>query len=334
MPPRKHKEPVRTCHPDPVDPDERKGKGPHRQPNPDTQINVDEGPSTSAVVETEVGEEEEEVNQLAVQFSRLRTQSIGGQIQVAVTPPYQPPVVSPFHLALMAAAITPDQLLNMIHALMMQVGNLTTQVTTVSIDMQAIAQQLVEANQNRPAAYVQKPAEWEGTQGSTEARHFLAAFVNWASSTRGSMNQWIPAVAAQIGPPAVAAAPAGWQADECKWIKAAMNLMKGPAHSWALPYLETICAGGDPFPTCTDFEIAFNRRFTPLDSTQAARDMLKAIKQGKRSVVEYTVCPTSINTSNRRVGPLMTTVNTFTMVLTTTSKTYLLKRNSYDTSYL
>ena len=186
MPPRKHKEPVRTHRPDPVDPDKRKGKGPHRQPDPDEQINVDEGPSTSAIAE--VVEEEEEVNQLAVQFSRLCTQSVGGRIQVAVAPPYQPPVVSLFHLALMAAAITPDQLLNMIHALMTQVGNLTTQVTTVSTDMQAIAQQLAEANQNRPAAYVQKPTEWEGTQGSTEACHFLAAFVNWASSTGGLMN--------------------------------------------------------------------------------------------------------------------------------------------------
>ncbi len=83
----------------------------------------------------------------------------------------------------MAATITPDQLLNMIYALTTQVGNLMTQVTTISTDMQAIAQQLVEANQNRPAAYVQKPTEWEGTQRSTEARHFLVAFVNWASST-------------------------------------------------------------------------------------------------------------------------------------------------------
>ena len=83
----------------------------------------------------------------------------------------------------MAAGLTPNQIMNMIHALGQQVANLTTQVTTVSTDMQAIAQQLAEANQNRPAAYVQKPAEWEGTQGSTEAHHFLVAFVNWASST-------------------------------------------------------------------------------------------------------------------------------------------------------
>ncbi len=67
----------------------------------------------------------------------------------------------------------------------------------------------------------------------------------------------------------------------------AMNLMKGPARSWALPYLETIQTGGDPFPTYADFEITFNRRFAPLDSTQAARDALKSIRQGKRSVVEY-----------------------------------------------
>ncbi len=95
--------------------------------------------------------------------------------------------------------------------------------------------------------------------------------------------------------------------------------MKGPARSWALPYLETIRAGGDPFPTYADFEITFNRRFAPLDSTQVARDVLKSIKQGKRL---WSICPTSINTSNRQDGLLRTTVNTFTMVLMTTSKTY------------
>lgn len=35
------------------------------------------------------------------------------------------------------------------------------------------------------------------------------------------------------------------------------------------------------------FMVAFNKRFTLLDSAEAARDVLKQIKQGKGSVVEY-----------------------------------------------
>jgi len=44
-----------------------------------------------------------------------------------------------------------------------QVTNLTTQVGTVSTDMQAIARQLTTANQNRPESYVNSAPEWDGS---------------------------------------------------------------------------------------------------------------------------------------------------------------------------
>ncbi len=59
-----------------------------------------------------------------------------------------------------------------------QITNLTTQVGTVSTDMQAIAQQLTTANQNRPESYVNSAPEWDGSGKSQEAHHFLAAFAN------------------------------------------------------------------------------------------------------------------------------------------------------------
>jgi len=60
--------------------------------------------------------------------------------------------------------------------------------------MQAIAQQLTTANQNRPESYVNSAPEWDGSGKSQEARHFLAAFANWASSSGGRLNNWRPPV--------------------------------------------------------------------------------------------------------------------------------------------
>ena len=64
--------------------------------------------------------------------------------------------------------------------------------------------------------------------------------------------------------------------------------MEDEARTWALPHLEEIAAGRTPFAAdYAQFVIAFNKRFAPLDSTEAARDALKQIKQGKNSVAEY-----------------------------------------------
>src|SRR6266403_194146 len=95
-----------------------------------------------------------------------------------------------------------------------QITNLTTQVGTVSTDMQAIAQQLTTANQNRPESYINNTPEWDGSGKSQEAHHFLAAFANWASSSEGRLNNWQPAVG-NVGDSGYVAG--GWEGDGGKW---------------------------------------------------------------------------------------------------------------------
>ena len=66
--------------------------------------------------------------------------------------------------------------------------------------------------------------------------------------------------------------------------------MEDEACTWALPYLEELLTGGSPFTRdYGNFVTAFNKRFTPHDSTETVRDALKHIKQGKNSVAEYQV---------------------------------------------
>ncbi len=177
-------------------------------------------------------------------------------------------------------AATANDLQTMAH----EVIALTAQVGMVSTDMQAIAQQLTTANQNRPESYVNSAPEWDGTGKSQEAHHFLAAFANWASSSGGWLNNWWPAVG-NVGDPGYVTG--GWEGDGGKWTQSVLGLMKGTTRTWALPYLKTITSGGVAFPNWMAFEDAFRKRFAPLDSAQSARDMLKTIKQGRGSVAEY-----------------------------------------------
>ena len=79
-----------------------------------------------------------------------------------------------------------------------------------------------------------------------------------------------------------------WVQNEDKWIAAVLNLMEDKARTWALPYLEMLAQSLHPFSgSYTNFTKAFTKCFAPLDSTEAAQDALKALKQGKQSVVEY-----------------------------------------------
>ena len=108
-----------------------------------------------------------------------------------------------------------------------------------------------------------------------EARHFLAAFYNYAQNEGETLNDWD-------------AATLTWDQNDDKWIAAVLNLMEDEARTWALPYLETLALGRHPFHRLyRNFTEAFTKRFAPLDSTEAARDALKALKQGKSSVAEY-----------------------------------------------
>ena len=169
---------------------------------------------------------------------------------------------------------TPMTIEAMGHALqsLMQAMNVT--VTTVN----TLTTNVNVASSVRPRATkvaVSKPKAWNGKGGSMEARHFLAAFYNYAQNEGETLNDWD-------------AATLTWDQNDNKWIAAVLNLMEDEARTWALPYLETLTNGRHPFNGLyRNFTDAFTKRFAPLDSTEAARDTLKALKQGKSSVAEY-----------------------------------------------
>jgi hypothetical protein len=111
--------------------------------------------------------------------------------------------------------------------------------------------------------------------GSVKARHFLAAFYNYGSTLGEPMNSYDDIMGL-------------WHPNHRHWIQTALNLMEGDARTWALPYLEDISHGNTPFRAdWALFTDTFLKRFTPLDSSESVHNALKAIKQGKGSVVEY-----------------------------------------------
>jgi len=168
---------------------------------------------------------------------------------------------------------TVQDCLDLINHIGLAVGNLAQQVT-------ALTAQVAAASATRPSAgkdkeIVARPKAWDGKGTSTDARHFLAAFHNWAGSKGDSMNTWHNA-------------DSKWYADEHRWISAVLNLMEGDAKTWALPYLEQANKGTLPFSgSWQDFVTEFNRRFSPLDITDIAREELKKTKQSKKTVAEY-----------------------------------------------
>ena len=200
---------------------------------------------------------DEEIEELAEEFSQLAGPSTVTHAPITHAPP-------------MAALqqLTPDQINALLQGLIHNVRVLThnTNLLVTQIQNQAA---------NQPKEYVAKPLQWDGKQGSTEARHFLAAFTNWAGGSEGAMNAWD-------------AGNNQWNKDEPKWIRAILNLMVDDAHTWALPYLKKIGTVNPPFVgSWTDFKTAFEKCFMPLSTTQTVQDALKAIRQGTRSVVEY-----------------------------------------------
>jgi hypothetical protein len=120
------------------------------------------------------------------------------------------------------------------------------------------------------------PKAWDRKGGSAEARHFLAAFHNFASAQGMSLN--------------VLDTTTGiWTSVPGRWIQAALNLMEGDACTWALPYLEEIQAGNMPFSgVWQTFLDHFTRHFAPLNTEDSARDVLKRTRQNKGTVAKYT----------------------------------------------
>ena len=168
-------------------------------------------------------------------------------------------------------ALTLADLTRVVLDLGVAVGHITTQLNT-------LAQQVTLATSTRPRAAkvaVARPKAWSGKGGSVKARHFLAAFANYAGNKGVTLNNWDPV-------------SSRWLQNDERWIAAVLNLMEDEARTWALPYLKLLAQGLLAFQgDYNQFVQAFLKRFAPLDTTEAARDALKALKQGKNSVAEY-----------------------------------------------
>ena len=171
---------------------------------------------------------------------------------------------------------TMADVMQIIHDIGNAMGLLTNQVTALTAQ--------VVANAAAPAApatpnkkdIVSKPKPWNGKGGSTEARHFLAAFNNWGFGQERAMNTLDPVTNT-------------WHREEQKWIQAVLNHMEEDACTWALPHLEELLnLQRAPFGgSWATFKSEFTKRFIPLDISETARDALKKIKQSKMSVAEY-----------------------------------------------
>ena len=115
---------------------------------------------------------------------------------------------------------------------------------------------------------------WDGKGDSAAARHFLAAFANWATSQKEKMNRQTT-----FGI---------WVKTDMDWIQAALNLMEGDTRTWCLPTLKKLRQDEEPYDgRWSKFEDEFTKRFIPQDPGEAAREALKCLYQGKRSMAEY-----------------------------------------------
>ena len=165
------------------------------------------------------------------------------------------PTASSSHLPLTGSpAPTLTDLTRVVLDLGVAVGHITTQLNT-------LAQQVMLATSTHPQAAKVAVAclkAWNGKGGSVEARHFLAAFANYAGNEGDTLNDWD-------------AINSRWIQNDERWIAAALNLMEDEARTWALPYLELLAQGLLAFQgDYSHFIQAFLKRFAPLDTTEAA----------------------------------------------------------------
>jgi hypothetical protein len=171
-----------------------------------------------------------------------------------------------------SATVTTNDMKRVIYDLSVVVGQIATQLRDL---MAEVCQSQVTKPRTHHTPPVPQPKAWDSKGGSVEARHFLTAFYNYGSSLGESMNSYDELMGL-------------WHPNHRHWIQTALNLMEGDARTWALPYLEDVSHGNTPFRAdWALFTDVFLKRFAPLDSSESARAALKAIKQGKGSVVEY-----------------------------------------------
>jgi hypothetical protein len=165
----------------------------------------------------------------------------------------------------------PPPTLDDLTRLMNDVGNAVGLLTQQVLDL-TCAQ---NAGRSGTKDAIPRPKAWDGKGGSAEARHFLAAFHNFASAQGTSLNILDPTTGM-------------WTSVPGRWIQAALNLMEVDARTWALLYLEEIQAGNMPFGgVWQTFLDHFTRRFAPLNTEDSARDALKRTRQNKGTVAEY-----------------------------------------------
>jgi hypothetical protein len=117
-------------------------------------------------------------------------------------------------------------------------------------------------NVNNNASSFSKPDAFKG-KNSTEARRFLTHFTSWAAE-RTDLS-----------------------ANEQKRIKSCLQLMSDTAGNWGSRYLKDMNAGNTPFADWAAFETVFNTRWLSANDKAEALAALETLKQGKRTVAEY-----------------------------------------------
>jgi hypothetical protein len=173
--------------------------------------------------------------------------------------------------------LPPLTLTNLSHVVMLLLNNMNQLSQEVQTLTQLVGQgqpQVMAQTSSSLGKIVAHPWPWDGKGDSAAAWHFLVAFSNWAFSQKGQMN--------------VELANGQWHHRDMDWIHAILNLMSGKVRTWALPTLEELRDGRDPYRgVWQEFEEQFTCWFIPLDLAQAACEALKKLKQGKLSMAEY-----------------------------------------------
>jgi hypothetical protein len=148
--------------------------------------------------------------------------------------------------------------------------NLTRLVADIGNAIRLLAQQ-VTLMAARPGGrggnrdVIPKPKAWDSKGGSVKARHFLAAFNNYAQVQGDPLNTFNQPTNA-------------WIINQTSWIQSVLNLMESDARTWALPHLEELQHSQDPFGGIWQtFVDQFSRRFAPLDTAEAVQEALKKI---------------------------------------------------------
>jgi len=121
---------------------------------------------------------------------------------------------------------------------------------------------------------VEKLDKFDGTRGQ-ESRNWLGKFTTWATYSGDFLNHkdWL----------------GNWIADEDKWIVSALGLMGGKATEWAQVYLTEIQEDKAPFNwEWSQFVESFKQCFLVLENTTDALFRIHELRQGRKSVGEYT----------------------------------------------